>query len=285
MAHLTENLSLLITGANGYSGARIYQECRNDPRFTSEKVLGTYRAEKLFPELLQMDIANPDSIKQVVKEVSPRWIIHVAALPNQARCAEDSNYATKVNLEGTALLVAAANESGSKILFISSESAYEDTLYGTLKKRGEEIIRKATHGYCILQPAMIFGGSPNTVNDRPYNRLLRTIEKGKGSYDEDLIIYSTWLGHLSEVIRECVIRNITGVTIPVITAHPISRYQIAKDILAPFGTEISPEHSGNHKGPPPLSEEQLKTLGLPRYDYETIIGRIQEETKGIVGQG
>ncbi len=268
---------ILVTGANSYVGARVFSELSEA---LPGQVSGTYHRSQLLPEFLKMDLAQPPSVHELVQSMQPSWIVQIAAIPNQAGCAKDENYAEKVNLEGVKALVAAANAVGSRIIFVSSEAAYDQTLYGRLKKQAEEAIKETAAGWVILQPAMIFGLSPNTTNDRPYNRLLRAIEKkAPVSVDSALKFYPTWLGHMSEVVRLVIERNILNETIAVVGERLSSRFEIAQRLLPGFQIEVKEEGGKDTGSNAPLTQDALRRLQLPVYTSDQIINYIIDETK------
>jgi dTDP-4-dehydrorhamnose reductase len=271
--------SILVTGASSYVGARVYADIQAPFSQRGISVIGTFCSNQLFPALIHLDLSDPYATKKLVKELTPEWIVHVAAIPNQAGCDKDQAYAQQVNIEGARTLVEVANAIAAKIIFISSESAYEETLYGKLKGAGEEIIKNTRSGHVILQPAMIFGLSPNTTNDRPYNRLLRAIEKKiPTSFDADLKFYPTWVHHLSEVVQAVIERDIRNETIAVVGDRLSSRYEMATHVLQPFGIEVQEDHSNNPGSGAPLTQESLIRLGLPCYSTDMVIEQVVKET-------
>jgi dTDP-4-dehydrorhamnose reductase len=101
----------------------------------------------------------------------------------------------------------------------------------------------------------------------------------KAEYDTSWKFQPTYLGHISEVIDQIVQKSISNQTIAVAVNSLKSRYDLAKDILEPFGVTVSPIDAGDTS--PTFSEnlELLTTLGLPTYDYQTIISKIVEEIR------
>lgn len=57
---------ILITGASGYVGARIYSDLE-----TSYEVVGTYHSEKLLDELVQIDLTNEVEVIKLLEQVKP----------------------------------------------------------------------------------------------------------------------------------------------------------------------------------------------------------------------
>ncbi len=274
---------LLITGASSYVGAKIYRDLKQSPHFKSFEIVGTYNCNPLFPELVKLDLSDRIATSELIKRICPTWIIHIAAIPNQAGCSKDEGYAERVNYEGTRAVVEEANALGAKVLFISSEAAYDHSLYGKLKKQGEDAVKGTRAGYVILQPAMIFGASPNTKNDRPYNRLLRAIEKGAPtSFDSDVKFYPTWLGNLSEIIQEILRRPILNEVIAVVGERESSRFEVAQKVLQKFSIPVSEEHSKSSGSNAPLTQDALRRLKLPCYSTDEILTKVALETEGLM---
>lgn len=185
-----------------------------------------------------------------------------------------------MNQEATRFLVEAANLNESKVIFISSFAAINPTtLYGKTKLESERLVKEVKKGYLILRPSLILGYSPNTTNDRPFNRLLRNIENGKKvSYDTSWHFQPTWLKHVSEILREAIVRDIKNEIIPIAVSKVITRYQYAKDILSDYDIEVIWTNNENIS----IDEEnldKLKNLNLPEYTYEEMIDWIKNEIK------
>ncbi len=266
---------LLVTGANGYTGARILADLRADPRFSHLSIIGTYRSAQQLDATEFLDLADTASITTLCKRLNPQWIIHIAALPNQAQCNAHQDSAEIINVASVQALAAYAKDHYAHLLFLSSEAALDDSYYGKLKADAEIAVRSSGCSYVILQPAMIFGKSPNTTNDRPHNRLLRIAEQGSGSLDRDLSIFVTSITHLSEVIREVITRPILNETIPVLTAHATTRYDLGSAVFTGTSIQLTPQNLGVCKGPPALNESLLIELNLPQRRYDEVVEEVR----------
>jgi len=269
-------MKILIIGASSYTGGRLYVDLKK-----KYEVVGTYNANKLFPELLKLDITNAEEVIRVIGEEKPDWIVHVAANPNARWCDAHPKEAIELNELGTKNIVEAADKTGASIIYISSTAALKPVdVYRKTKLAGEKIVREAKNGFDILQPSLIIGLSPNTTNDRPFNRLLKNItEKTPAVYDTSWKAHPTWVGHISEVIDLIIEGNITDETIPIAVPELKNRYEIAKDILSPFNITVAPEDKNDKTPVTEVTQEKLKELNLPTYTYDQIVERIVKETK------
>ena len=269
-------MKILITGASSYVGAGIYDYLKK-----SFDVIGTYYSHKLFPELEYLDIKDEKSVEEFILSKKPNFIVHTAANASASWCESNAKDAIAINESGTKYIVEAANKIHSKVIYISSfEHANTKTLYGRTKETGEHYIKETIAGYVILRPCLIMGFSPNTTNDRPFNRLLKNITQHTPAiYDASWRFYPTWLRHIEEIIgaiiRKGIINEIISISVPEIK----TRFDIAKDLLKDFDISVAPEYPKNVA---PLISEDLKKLDelkLPRYNYDEMILGIKKEIK------
>ncbi len=269
-------MKILITGASSYVGAKIYADLKH--KF---EVVGTYNSNKLFNELLQLDITRRDDVASVVSETNPDYIIHVAANANGGWCDKNKDLAKCINANGTENVVEAANTVNAKLIYISSFAAINPTtFYGETKLAGETFVKKTIAGFNILRPSLIEGYSPNTKNDRPFNRLLKNLlEKTPAIYDSSWKFQPTYLKHISETIAKVIESDILNEIIPIAVPELKSRFDLAKDILSPFGIEVRGEAKDSQS--PIFSEDlsKLKELNLPQYTYPEMIESIVKEIR------
>lgn len=272
-------MKILITGASSYVGARIYSDLKN--KFD---IIGTYYTNKLFPELELLDIRNKSEVEKFIRKNRPDIIIHVAANASGNWCEQNPEQAMATNQDGAQNIADAANNSNAKIIFISSLAVGDiKTLYGRTKIAGENFIKKVKEGYVILRPSLIVGFSPNTTNDRPFNRFLKNItEQTPAIYDTSWKFQPTWLKHISEVIELIIEKNIANEIIPICIPEIKTRYDIAKDILTDFGISVISEDKNDPT--PNFSDDlkKLKELNLPIHSYDQMIKAIQEEIRNYL---
>jgi len=272
-------MKILITGASSYVGASIYSTLKE-----KYSVTGTYNSHKLFPELELLDITDNGRVMKKVSAKKPDVIIHAAANASGGWCEKNPELAVAINQQGTRHIVDSANAIDSKVIFISS-FAVADTasLYGRTKIASEQYVKEVEAGYVILRPSLIIGLSPNTTNDRPFNRMLRNITEGTPAvYDTSWKFQPTWLRHLDGVILGILEQEIINKTIPVSVPELKTRYEIANDLPPKFGIKAKPENK--HDDTPTFSEKlnKLKELKLPQYSYIQMIAGIITEIKGYL---
>lgn len=269
-------MRILLLGANSYVGARLFYDLQKD-----FEVTGTYSHTKLSDRLLKLDITNENEVFTIIKNVKPNIIIHAANNANARWCEANPEAAKKLNETSTKYVVKNANKIEAKVIYISSFAAIEPiNIYSETKRASEEIVKSTLAGWIILRPSLIIGFSPNTINDRPFNRLLKNLDEGlKAEYDTSWKFQPSWVGHISEIIKLILEQNINKEIIPIAVKGLKTRYDIAKDILNPFEIKVSP--IDNQDVTPVIEDNlnKLKELNLPPYTYEMIIIKIIEEIK------
>lgn len=270
-------MKLLIIGANSYVGARLYYDLK-----LGFDVVGTYSSHQLSKELVQLDITNKDSVEKVISDTKPEVIIHTANNASAKWCEANPDKAVALNQTATGYVVDSANKLGIKVIYLSTMGAINPTnLYGITKAESEKIVKQTKEGYLILHPSLILGYSPNTTNDRPFNRLLKNLDKGEPAvYDTSWKFQPTYIGHISKIIHACIERGIWNRTVSVSVPEMSSRFDTANDILSPFGIKVTPVD--NHDSTFEVFKDDLveiNQLNLPSCSYNEMIKAIVDEIK------
>lgn len=263
---------ILVIGASSYVGARLYVDLKN----AGLAILGTHNQTELFSENVRLDITDRAQVDVLFSNFRPNIVVLVAAFSNQASVDHNPSKAEEVNIRGCEYVSIAAKSWGAPLVYISTEAVFHQTGYGELKRRAEEIVKENSISYLILRLGMCFGGSPNKVNDRPHNRLIRALEKREPiSFDSSLKFYPTYLPHLSAVLIELIKYEHWKDTIAVICSEPTNRYEIAKLVLQ--NIQVNEVKTENVPPLPPLSDMDLKRLGLPTLHTSKMLQLLRDE--------
>lgn len=275
-------MKILIIGASSYLGARLYIDLKKD-----FEVFGTYSSNKLFSNLVKLELNSRRKILRLIEKVKPNIIVHCANLPKNETMKKNPLLAKKINLDATEYIVEAANKNKSKLIFISTiASILNNDYYTSYKLTSEKLTKKANFGWLIIRPAYILGLSPNTKNDRPFNRIYKNIkEKSPAIYDISWKTQSTYIGWISEIINTCIKKNIWNETITVSVKEVKSRFEMARDILSYFKIKSIPIDNKDLTGTIEDDQESLKRLNLPIYAYNQMIKKIVEELKNHFQSG
>lgn len=172
-------MKYLITG---YSGQLGYDLVRELKKRNISDYLAVGRDE--------MDITDREQVFNVVKSYNPDVIIHCAAWTAVDKAEDMEDEVRKVNTQGTKNIVDASMETGSKIIYLSTDYVFDGTkegvyleedkpnpknVYGTTKYEGElEAQRNPKH--FVVRISWVFG-----ING---NNFIKTMLKLSQSHSE-----------------------------------------------------------------------------------------------------
>lgn len=269
--------TIFITGASSYAGSRIYFDLKDE-----YPLIGTYFSNPLSDKFLKLDLSDREAVHKFFEEKKPDIVVHVANFPSPRSAVNNEDKFAKLNENSTEYIVEAANNIGAKVVFISSQAANNpDNIYGELKVKSEEMVKGVKAGYLILRPSLMVGFSPNTTNPRPFNRILNCLDDRSitGEFDTSWKLQPSYVGHLSQAIDKVIQRDLWNKTIPVFINEVVTQFQLAHDILEPFG--VSVKEVDQHMDIP-LSPEDLtdmNSLELTPNSYREMVKLIVDEIK------
>ena len=187
----------LITGAGGMMGSHLYDALRN------KDVLPTFynstldKRETITQEMEMLDVLHYERVKQVLSEVKPSVIYHLAAQSRPDVSFTDPARTLQINVIGTTNLLQACAELGLKPLFInaSSSAVYGDidwstppdenspchplSPYGTSKLAQEHIVKNFNqmHGIPYVNVRIFNCTGPRKINDFVSDVCRRVVNK------------------------------------------------------------------------------------------------------------
>lgn len=130
--HSIHKNKVLITGASGYLGGRIFSTLRKSE--VIECILGTRHPDKLqsSAEIRTFDIANPETFSSSLRDVDA--VIHLASL-NHLDCEKDPVKAQLINVEMVEkLLQAAVEQKVKQFIYLSTFHVYGVNLSGVINE-------------------------------------------------------------------------------------------------------------------------------------------------------
>ena len=151
-------MKILLTGKNGQVG------------FELQKKLGAL-GEVIATDREELDLANPDAIRQFIDQIKPGIIINPASYTAVDKAESEIDLAYPINVRAPEVLAEKAKELDIPLIHFSTDyvfdglkkDAYVETdqtnpksIYGKTKCEGEEKVR--THEkYIILRTSWVFG--------------------------------------------------------------------------------------------------------------------------------
>ena len=187
----------LITGAGGMMGSHLYDALKD------QDVLPTFynstldKRETITQEMEMLDVLHYERVKQVLSEVKPSVIYHLAAQSRPDVSFTDPARTVQINVVGTTNLLQACAELGLKPLFInaSSSAVYGDidwstppdenspchplSPYGTSKLAQEHIVKNINqlHDIPYVNVRIFNCTGPRKINDFVSDVCRRVVNK------------------------------------------------------------------------------------------------------------
>ncbi len=170
---------LMVTGCNGQLGHAV-----------NRQYAGNTEYELVNTDVGELDITKIDQVMEYVRYVKPYAIINCAAYTAVEACEKEEDLAFCINAVGARNLSIAANETGAKLMHISTDYVfdgegtrpYRETdptgpqgAYGRTKLAGEELVKEFSDRHFILRTAWLYGEGKNFV--RTMLRLSETNDK------------------------------------------------------------------------------------------------------------
>ena len=177
---------ILVTGATGFIGQVVVRTLLGRGKKIRCFVRDAQRTEALFSdvEIVTGDMKNKASIENAVSGVSA--VVHLAAFTSEKESTAEESMA--VNVDGMKLLVEACESQAVKrLVIVSSQSTKRERQgnYGLTKKLADDVVRKSTLDWTIVQPTLVYGPGQKGL----FAKLMRLAEKlpvfpviGSGDY-------------------------------------------------------------------------------------------------------
>lgn len=150
---------ILLTGINGQVGHALYPKLQ---------ALG----EVVALDRSQLDLSNPDSIREVVRKIKPDLIINPAAYTAVDKAESEPELALAINGIAPGILAEEAKKLGALLVHYSTDyvfngektTPYVETdetsplsIYGSSKLAGEQAIQEAGASYLIFRTSWVYG--------------------------------------------------------------------------------------------------------------------------------
>jgi dTDP-4-dehydrorhamnose reductase len=150
---------ILLTGASGQVGGELLETL---------KPLG----EVVAPMRAEMDLANIESVREMIRAVRPRWIVNPAAYTAVDKAESEPGLAHAINAEAVRVMGEEARAIGAGVIHFSTDYVFDgasiepyretdDTrpvsVYGASKLAGERTLAESGAGYVILRTSWVYG--------------------------------------------------------------------------------------------------------------------------------
>ena len=169
-------MKILLTGANGMVGSAVSKVLAGS---SSHITLATGRGPCRLPPsslssqltYLQLELTSPKEVLHAVQSFLPDIIIHAAAITQVDDCELNKEVCYSVNVDGTALLIAAAEQVKSRFCYLSTDFVFDGVsgpykeedqatpinYYGETKKIAEDILTASSLSWSIARTVLLYG--------------------------------------------------------------------------------------------------------------------------------
>jgi dTDP-4-dehydrorhamnose reductase len=241
-------MKIVITGATGMLGQALTK--------TFSKHSLTLLSSR------DLDVASLESVRRVVADLKPDWIIHAAAYTQVDAAESNSLEAYRINALGTRNTALAAHENGSGLAYYSTDYVFDGTqeqpyrewdpthpvnVYGASKLAGECFLKSLCPKHLIVRTSGLFGaGGSHFVGKimaaAKETKSLKVVSDQRGSPT-----FTTDLAYMTLCLVEAQKRGTYHVT----NSGHCSWEEFAREIisLCDFDTEVLPITSADLAAP------------------------------------
>ncbi len=235
----------LVIGASGQVGFHLLQTLGT----SGNLVVGTFRKQPL-PNLLHLDIRNPEDVDALITLIRPNIVWLPASLTNVDYCETHPAEGYAINVLGVKHVVWASNRVGAKLVYFSSDYVFdgkdgpysEDATanpiceYGRQKLIAEHYVSLWAEDYLIIRTTVVYGWEPQQKNF--VERLVKTLQKGQVlRVPDDQMGSPTYAFDLARAARDLVEAGASGVY-HVVGPERASRYEFAREAARIFGLDV-----------------------------------------------
>ena len=239
----------MVTGASGQLGGHILR-CLAEERIEAANVLGVVRRDDFKPrglETVAVDLADADTLRKLVNEFRPNFILHVGAMSAVGECFEHPDLAEQVNVIATRVLAEAAADVGARVVFTSSDMVFDgqtapyresDTprpvnTYGRTKVAAERELSQHDHALTVRIPLLY--GLPHWLRQTTFVRQLQALREGRPlRLFTDEFRTPAWVGDVARALVGLARSAMTGV-LHVAGPQRLTRYELVEALARVFG--------------------------------------------------
>ena len=223
------------------------------------------------PTRAELDICDHPAVRRQVTQAQPDWVLHLAALTDVDLCQRQPDLAYQVNTAATANLAVICRDLGIPMLFMSSIAVFDGckpspyleddspvavNAYGQSKRQAEQIAAALPH-HLIVRSGWLFGGGP--ADKKFVSKILSLAQRhSRLEVVDDKTGSPTFTDDLALGLERLVLAGQRGVAHLVNSGSPVTRYQLAAEILRLAGSpaEVTPVPSTHfpHLAPRPDME-------------------------------
>jgi dTDP-4-dehydrorhamnose reductase len=245
---------ILVTGSNGLLGTKLLERLLADPSHQPIGADHTDRQNGYLGEVpfWQIDVADPDTVVQVLDEGRPDAVIHAAAFTNVDACERERDLAQAINTDGAANVARACAARSVRLVHLSTEYVFDGQAgpyretdpvhplgwYAQTKEAGEQAVMAAGGNWAIARTTIIYGYAAHRRPDF-VRWLIGHLREGKRApIVHDQIGSPTLADNLAQMVLALAASDVGGI-FNTVGADVLSRLDFAHQIADVFNLDAS----------------------------------------------
>ena len=274
-------MRLLVTGGAGMLGRAVTEAATR----LGHEVTSLSRAE--------LDITDADRVRRAIGAARARAVVNCAAWTDVDGAEEHEREATATNGAGAGNVARAAEETGSRIVHVSTDYVFDGSkttpwfesdavgpigAYGRSKLAGEQEVVAAGPGHAIVRTAWLFGAFGRNFVD---TMLELGRERDEFSVVTDQVGNPTWTVHLAEALVELAERDGDVGVFHAAAAGSCSWYELAVEVFDRAGASCRVRPTTSDRFPRAARRPAYSVLGTER-DEAPSLPTWQEGVEGYL---
>lgn len=220
-------MKILITGANGFLAHYLIEQLVANKITVIATARDKYKGEikNDFLHFAKMDFTDASEVNAVFQQHSPTHIIHAGAISKPDDCESNKPLADKINIDGTKILLTAAQQYHCNFLFVSTDFVFDGkkgmykedderkavNYYGQTKIEAEDLVMQYPLDWSIVRTVLVYG-KPLTGRNNIITLVKEKLQAGE-TYNvfSDQVRTPTYVEDLANAIVLMINKNAKGI--------------------------------------------------------------------------
>ena len=296
---------VLVTGSNGLLGQKLTERILSKKDF---ELIATSKGKNRFTEkegytYADMDIADEESVNQVIAKFKPDVVINTAAMTNVDTCEIEKDLCWTLNVTAVEYLIKACEKHQIQLIHLSTDFIFDGengpyleddkpnpvSYYGESKLAAEKLLIKSNIHYTILRTIIVYG----IVNDMSRSNIVLwakgALEKGNPiNVVDDQWRMPTLAEDLAEICLLAAEKGAQGIfnasgkdmmSIVELVQHVADYYQLDKSLINPINTESLNQIAKRPKRTGFILDKSIKELGYQPHSFTEGIAMMDKQIK------
>ena len=247
-------IDFLVTGAGGVLGS-VLMRVLSEAHCSAYGLISEQGPAPDVGKVLRVDLTNPETYRDRVLGLSPRVIIHLAAISKPSDVLSDPELGHAVNVEATASLVELSVRMGSRFIYASTDMVFDGaersapyteqdatepgTLYGRFKLLGECFALAYARALVVRFP-LLYGLPESQRPPTFFESIMSSLKTGEPiRLFEDELRSPLWVDDAAQACLRLAQDKLTGV-LHVPGPEALSRLEMGHKIAAAIGCSAAP---------------------------------------------